>query len=118
MRQCVPLYYRVLTLVPVFLVVLSVFFENTGFMKAGPRQSEFEPHEGKTVKFNDVHGVDEAKEVRCVTSTSPVSHAPHTQELQDVVQFLKNPAAFATLGGKLPKGVLLTGFVFSTMRYS
>ncbi|KAF8746143.1 hypothetical protein AX14_000189 [Amanita brunnescens Koide BX004] len=75
-----------------FLVVLSVFFENTGFMKAGPRQSEFEPHEGKTVKFNDVHGVDEAKE-----------------ELQDVVQFLKNPAAFATLGGKLPKGVLLTG---------
>ncbi|KAK2466919.1 hypothetical protein APHAL10511_001177 [Amanita phalloides] len=75
-----------------FLVVLSVFFENTGFMKAGPRQSQFEPTEGKTVKFSDVHGVDEAKE-----------------ELQDVVQFLKDPSAFASLGGKLPKGVLLTG---------
>ncbi|KAJ3561306.1 hypothetical protein NP233_g10271 [Leucocoprinus birnbaumii] len=75
-----------------FLVILSVFFENTGFMKAGPRQSEFEPAEGKTVKFSDVHGVDEAKD-----------------ELQDVVAFLKDPTAFASLGGKLPKGVLLTG---------
>ncbi|KAM6500525.1 ATP-dependent peptidase [Amanita muscaria] len=75
-----------------FLVVLSVFFENTGFMKAGPKQSQFEPTEGKTVNFGDVHGVDEAKE-----------------ELQDVVQFLKDPTAFASLGGKLPKGILLTG---------
>ncbi|KAF8636527.1 hypothetical protein AX17_003340 [Amanita inopinata Kibby_2008] len=75
-----------------FLVVLSVFFENTGFMKAGPRQSQFEPSEGNTVKFTDVHGVDEAKD-----------------ELQDVVLFLKDPSAFASLGGKLPKGVLLTG---------
>ncbi|KAF9464699.1 ATP-dependent peptidase [Collybia nuda] len=75
-----------------FLVILSVFFENTGFMKAGPRQSQFEPAEGKAVKFTDVHGVDEAKD-----------------ELQDVVAFLKDPSAFASLGGKLPKGVLLTG---------
>ncbi|KAG2020285.1 ATP-dependent peptidase [Coprinopsis cinerea AmutBmut pab1-1] len=75
-----------------FLVILSVFFENSGFMKAGPRQTQFEPSEGKAVKFSDVHGVDEAKE-----------------ELQDIVQFLKDPAAFSSLGGKLPKGVLLTG---------
>jgi ATP-dependent metalloprotease len=33
----------------------------------------------------------------------------YCQELQDVVEFLKDPASFATLGGKLPKGVLLTG---------
>jgi len=32
-------------------------------MKADPRQSQFEPSEGKAVKFTDVHGVDEAKEV-------------------------------------------------------
>lgn len=32
-------------------------------MKAGPRQSQFEPSEGKAVTFSDVHGVDEAKEV-------------------------------------------------------
>ncbi len=50
-------------LLSVFLVILSVFFENTGFMKAGPRQTEFEPTEGKVVKFSDVHGVDEAKDV-------------------------------------------------------
>jgi len=75
-----------------FLAILSVFFENTGFMKAGPRQSQFEPTEGTAVTFSDVHGVDEAKE-----------------ELQDVVAFLKDPTFFATLGGKLPKGVLLTG---------
>lgn len=44
------------------------------------------------VKFSDVQGVDEAKE-----------------DLQDVVNFLKNPKRFTNLGGKLPKGVLLTG---------
>lgn len=32
-------------------------------MKAGPRQTQFEPAEGKVVKFSDVHGVDEAKDV-------------------------------------------------------
>jgi len=61
-------------------------------LKAGPRQAEFEPLTQKTVKFSDVHGVDEVKE-----------------ELKDVVEFLKDPTIFATLGGKLPKGVLLTG---------
>ena len=39
-----------------------------------------------------MHGVDEAKD-----------------KLQDVVQFLKDPTMFAALGGKLPKGILLTG---------
>ncbi|KAG7092446.1 hypothetical protein E1B28_008800 [Marasmius oreades] len=75
-----------------FLVILSALFENSGLMKNGPRQSQFEPSEGKTVKFSDVHGVDEVKD-----------------ELQDIVVFLKDPSSFATLGGKLPKGVLLTG---------
>ncbi|GFW65015.1 ATP-dependent zinc metalloprotease YME1 homolog [Trichonephila clavipes] len=44
------------------------------------------------VTFNDVKGVDEAK-----------------QELQEIVEFLKNPEKFSALGGKLPKGVLLVG---------
>jgi hypothetical protein len=33
-------------------------------MKAGPQQAQFEPVQGKIVKFSDVHGVDEAKNVR------------------------------------------------------
>ncbi|GIY79171.1 ATP-dependent zinc metalloprotease YME1 homolog [Caerostris extrusa] len=44
------------------------------------------------VTFEDVKGVDEAK-----------------QELQEIVEFLKNPEKFSALGGKLPKGVLLVG---------
>lgn len=44
------------------------------------------------VTFDDVKGVDEAK-----------------QELQEIVEFLKNPEKFSSLGGKLPKGVLLVG---------
>lgn len=38
-------------------------------MKAGPRQAEFEPLTQKTVKFSDVHGVDEVKEVRPPSQT-------------------------------------------------
>ncbi|KAF9500872.1 ATP-dependent metallopeptidase Hfl [Pleurotus eryngii] len=74
------------------LIIFAVLLENSGLMKAGPRQAEFVPSEGKTVTFSDVHGVDEVKD-----------------ELKDVVAFLKDPTTFATLGGKLPKGVLLTG---------
>lgn len=74
------------------LVILSVLLENSGLLKPVPRQAEFEPLQQKTIRFSDVHGVDEVKE-----------------ELHDIVEFLKDPTVFATLGGKLPKGVLLTG---------
>ncbi|KAK8850662.1 hypothetical protein IAR55_004582 [Kwoniella newhampshirensis] len=76
----------------VILTVMSMVMENTGLLKAGPGPVEFEPEEGKVVKFSDVHGVEEAK-----------------AELEEIVEFLKNSEKFSTLGGKLPKGVLLTG---------
>ena len=44
------------------------------------------------VTFNDVAGIDEAKE-----------------ELQEIVEFLKNPQKFQAVGGRIPKGVLLVG---------
>ncbi len=45
-----------------------------------------------SVTFNDVAGVDEAKE-----------------EVQEIVEFLKNPKKFKRLGGRIPRGVLLVG---------
>ncbi|KAG8823517.1 hypothetical protein FRC17_009306, partial [Serendipita sp. 399] len=69
------------------LTILGLFLENSGVLKTSNQVTEFEQH-GEPVKFSDVHGVEEAKE-----------------ELQDIVEFLKNPAMFSTLGGKLPKGV-------------
>ena len=46
----------------------------------------------KKVTFTDVAGVDEAKE-----------------ELQEIIEFLREPQKFQKLGGRIPKGVLLTG---------
>jgi cell division protease FtsH len=44
------------------------------------------------VTFNDVAGIDEAKE-----------------ELQEIIEFLRDPRKFTRLGGRIPKGVLLVG---------
>uniref|UniRef100_A0A4W3GX91 ATP-dependent zinc metalloprotease YME1L1 n=1 Tax=Callorhinchus milii TaxID=7868 RepID=A0A4W3GX91_CALMI len=51
-----------------------------------------DPIHMKNVTFEHVKGVEEAK-----------------NELQEVVEFLKNPQKFTVLGGKLPKGILLIG---------
>lgn len=47
------------------LTVFSMVMQSTGLLKAGQGPAEFEPEEGKVVKFSDVHGVEEAKNVRC-----------------------------------------------------
>jgi len=59
------------------------------FLKSGARLAEKE----KTgITFADVAGVDEAKE-----------------ELLETVEFLRNPAKFRTIGGRIPRGILLVG---------
>ena len=60
-----------------------------GFSKSKPKI--FKPEENK-ITFNDVAGIDEAR-----------------QELEEIVDFLKSPAKFQRLGGRIPRGVLLVG---------
>lgn len=84
---------QLLTIILFLSIFVSLMASASGSMfriQLG-NQVEVDPEEIH-VTFNDVKGVDEAK-----------------QELKDVVEFLKNPEKFSTLGGKLPKGVLLVG---------
>ncbi|KAG2387721.1 hypothetical protein C9374_001315 [Naegleria lovaniensis] len=55
-------------------------------------QTSYKPITNVETRFNDVKGIDECR-----------------GELEEIVDFLKNPEKFNKLGGKLPKGVLLVG---------
>ncbi len=61
-------------------------------MSFGKSRARLLNESSKKILFEDVAGVDEAKE-----------------ELQEIVEFLKDPRKFTRLGGRIPKGVLLVG---------
>src|SRR5713101_5574818 len=63
-----------------------------GLMSIGKSKAKIYVEADTGVTFDDVAGVDEAKD-----------------ELREVVDFLKNPADYSRLGGRMPKGVLLVG---------
>jgi cell division protease FtsH len=62
------------------------------FMSFGKSRAKIYSESDVKVTFNDVAGVDEAKE-----------------ELLEIIEFLKHPDKFTKLGGRIPKGVLLVG---------
>ena len=82
----------------ILLVGMWVFFVRqmqTGGNKAlsfGKSRARLLSSQQKKVTFKDVAGVEEAKE-----------------ELQEIIEFLREPQKFQKLGGRIPKGVLLVG---------
>jgi cell division protease FtsH len=82
----------------ILLVFLWVFFMRqmqSGGNKAlsfGRSKAKLVSEKGVKITFKDVAGIEEAKE-----------------EVQEIIEFLKDPQKFQKLGGKIPKGVLLVG---------
>ncbi|EAQ06142.1 MULTISPECIES: ATP-dependent zinc metalloprotease FtsH [Yoonia] len=83
----------------VLLIGVWVYFMNRmqgggkgGAMGFGKSKAKLLTEKSGRVTFDDVAGIDEAKE-----------------ELEEIVEFLRNPQKFSRLGGKIPKGALLVG---------
>ena len=90
----------ILSLLPfVLLIGIWIYFMNRmqgggrgGAMGFGKSRAKLLTEKHGRVTFEDVAGIDEAKD-----------------ELQEIVEFLRNPQKFSRLGGKIPKGALLVG---------
>lgn len=83
----------------VLLIGVWIYFMNRmqgggrgGAMGFGKSKAKLLTEKQGRVTFDDVAGIDEAKE-----------------ELEEIVEFLRNPQKFSRLGGKIPKGALLVG---------
>ena len=92
-----------INLLPVLLIIGIIWFIARSMRGAGGGPGGMLGNFGKSrhrmqtkeqvkITFGDVAGVDEAKE-----------------EVQEIVEFLKNPKRFSRLGGRIPRGVLLSG---------
>ncbi len=100
-QEPAPNYFGLLlTILPVLLVVMLLYFVFSRQMKGaggnamsfGKSPAKLLSKEKNKITFKDVAGCEEAKE-----------------ELQEIVDFLKDPSKFTALGARIPKGVLCVG---------
>lgn len=100
-QEPAPNYFNYLfTILPFLLVVFILYFifsrqmkgMNTNALNFGKSPARLMTKDQNKITFKDVAGLEE-----------------EVEELQEIVDFLKNPKKFTTLGGRIPKGVLLVG---------
>ncbi len=90
----------IVPLLPVVLILVAIYFFTSrqikmagrGAMDFGKSRARMILPDELHVKFDDIAGADEAKE-----------------EMQEIVEFLKDPLKFQLVGGRIPKGCLLVG---------
>lgn len=87
----------IFSILPIILLVALFYFfvmrkAQGGAMDFGKSRAKLMNTSNKKIHFSDVAGVEEAKE-----------------EVEEIVEFLKNPKKFEALGGQVPKGILLMG---------
>ncbi len=92
LKSLVSWIFPLLLFVGIWVFLMRRMGRGPEFMSVGRSKAKILAEDQLEVTFDDVAGVDEA-----------------TEELKEIVEFLKDPQKFSYLGGKLPKGVLLVG---------